>query len=148
MVCNSSVVQVHSRHRSNTCCEAKWVKFYQNISHANSLIGVTFRIVSKVCYAGAIHSQKKQYYYSYISSYLKAVIAIAKIWNSILCFTAVLRSQLQPARQNYIQSLFITVQTALNFAAGSFCCKIILIWLGSSLSVHSHFVVESWLIPG
>ncbi len=30
-----------------------------------------------------------------------------------------------------------TVQTALNFAAVSFCCKITLIWIGSSLSVLS-----------
>ncbi len=29
-----------------------------------------------------------------------------------------------------------TVQAVLNFAAGSFCCKITLIWLGSSLSVY------------
>ncbi len=28
-----------------------------------------------------------------------------------------------------------TVQTALNFTAGSFCCKITLIWLGTSVSV-------------
>ncbi len=32
-----------------------------------------------------IHSQKKQNYYSYIGSYLKAIRAIAAIWNSILC---------------------------------------------------------------
>ncbi len=35
---------------------------------------------------------------SYIGSYLKAVRAIAEIWNSILCFTAVLKPQLQTAR--------------------------------------------------
>ncbi len=48
-------------------------------------------------------------------------------------FTAVLKPpQLQPEVTNYCLS---TVQTALNFAACSFCCKITLIWLGSSLSV-------------
>ncbi len=33
-----------------------------------------------------LHSQKKEYYYSYIGNYLKAVRAITEIWNSILCF--------------------------------------------------------------
>ncbi len=32
------------------------------------------------------HSQKIEYYYSYIGSYLKAVRAIAEIWNNILYF--------------------------------------------------------------
>ncbi len=76
-----------------------------------------------------IHSQKKYYYYSYIGSYLKAVRSIAEI----CLFTEVVKPQLQPEVANHC--LYYTVQTVLNFAAGSFCCKITLIWLGSSLSV-------------
>ncbi len=72
----------------------------------------------------AVHSQKKSYYYSYIGSYLKAVRAIAEIWKSILCFTVVLKPQLQPEVANHC---LYTVQTTLKFAAGSFCCKITLI---------------------
>ncbi len=34
-------------------------------------------------------------------------------------------------------TVYITIQTSLNFAASSFSCKIILISLGSSLSVES-----------
>ncbi len=64
--------------------------------------------------------------------YLKAVRAIAETWNRILYFTVVLKSQLQPKVTNHC---LYTVQTVLKFAPGSFCCKITLIWLGSSLSV-------------
>ncbi len=64
--------------------------------------------------------------------YLKAVRVTAEIWNNILCFTGVLKPQLQPEVANHC---FDTVQTVLNFAAGSFCYKITLICLGSSLSV-------------
>ncbi len=39
-----------------------------------------------------------------------------------------------------------TVQTALNFAAGSLCFKITLIWLGSSLSVSAFETVKHHLI--
>ncbi len=67
-----------------------------------------------------------------MGSYLKAVRAIAEIWSSILCFTVVLKPQLQPEVANHC---LYTVQTVLNFAAGSFCCEITLIWLGSSVSV-------------
>ncbi len=42
------------------------------------------------------------------------VTAIAEIWNSIMCFTAVLKPQLQPEVTNYC---LYTVQTVLNFAA-------------------------------
>ncbi len=65
-------------------------------------------------------------------SYLKAVRVIAEIWNSV--FTSVLKPHLQPEVTNHY---LYTVQTVLNFAAGSFSCKITLIWLGSSLSVVS-----------
>ncbi len=68
-------------------------------------------------------------YHSYIGSYLRAVRA--EIWNSTLCFTAVLKPQLEPEVANHC---LYTVQTALNFAGGDFCCKITLIWLSSSLS--------------
>ncbi len=44
----------------------------------------------------------------------------------------VLKPKLQPEVAN--QWLY-TVQTVLNFGAGSLCCKITLIWLVSSLSV-------------
>ncbi len=57
---------------------------------------------------------------------------IAEIWNSILYFTVVLKPPLQ--LEVTIHCLY-TVQTVLNVAAGSFCCKITLICLGSSLSV-------------
>ncbi len=62
---------------------------------------------------------------------------ITEIWNNILCFTVVLEPQLQPGVANVhtITVQINTVETALNFAASSFCCKITLIWLGSSLSV-------------
>ncbi len=50
-------------------------------------------------------------------------------------FTEVLKPPLQPevANESYNHCLY-TVQTGLNFACGSFCCKITLIWLCSSLS--------------
>ncbi len=56
---------------------------------------------------------------------------IAEIWNSILCFTAVLKPLLQSEVTNHC---LYTVQIALNFPASSFCCKITLIWLGSPLN--------------
>ncbi len=56
-----------------------------------------------------IHSQKKLYYYSYIGSYLKAVRAIAEIWNSMLCFTVVLKPQLQPEVAN-VHTITIYIQ--------------------------------------
>ncbi len=59
---------------------------------------------------------------------------IAEIWSSILCFTAVLKPQLQPEVANHC---LYRVQTVLNFAAGSFCCKITLFCLGSSLSIDT-----------
>ncbi len=46
-------------------------------------------------------------------------------------FTVVLKPQMQP---EVVNLCLYTEQTVLNFAAGSFCCKITLIWLGSSLS--------------
>ncbi len=48
----------------------------------------------------------------------------------------VLTPQLQNSgRQCTYNHCLYTVQTTLNFAAWSFCCKITLIWLGSFLSV-------------
>ncbi len=47
-------------------------------------------------------------------------------------FTEVLKPQLQLEDTNHC---LYTIQTALNFAASSFCCNIILVWLGASLSV-------------
>ncbi len=75
---------------------------------------------------------KKLYYYSYIGSYLKAVRVIAEYGIVSCFFTEVRKPQLQPEVTNHC---LYTVQIALNFAAGSFCCKITLIWLGSSRSV-------------
>ncbi len=41
----------------------------------------------KIIYSYARYTHKRNsIYYSYIGSYLKAVKAIAEIWNSILCF--------------------------------------------------------------
>ncbi len=57
---------------------------------------------------------------------------IAEIWNSILCFYSGFKPQLQPEVTNHC---LYTIQTALNFSAHSFCCKITLICQGSSLSV-------------
>ncbi len=50
--------------------------------------------------------------------------AIDEIRNSILCFIAVLKRQLQP---EVTYHCLFTVQTVLNFSASSFCCKIKLI---------------------
>ncbi len=66
---------------------------------------------------------------------------IADIWNSLCAFTTVLKPQLQPEVANHC---LFTVQTALNFAACSFCCKITLICLGSSLSVRMDSV--TWVL--
>ncbi len=84
-----------------------------------------------------VHSQKKQYYYIYIVSYLKAVRAIAEIWNSILYYYSdpyKPRLQAKVVYESYNHCLY-KVQTALNFVHDSFCCKITLISLGSSMSV-------------
>ncbi len=62
------------------------------------------RIILKIEQVG---SHAKQYYYSYIGSYLKAEIAIADIWNNILCFTAVVKPHLQLEVSINIHSLFI-----------------------------------------
>ncbi len=80
-----------------------------------------------------IYTHRRTSIISYIGSYLKAVRVIPEIWNRILCFTMVLKPQLQPEVANHC---LYTVQTALNFAAGSFFCKITLIWQDSSLSIH------------
>ncbi len=82
------------------------------------------------------HSQNKWYYDSYIGSYLKAVRVIAKIWNSILCFYSSYSCN-QKDNSTYNHCLYMA-QTMLNFADGSYCCKIILVWLGSSLSTVIH----------
>ncbi len=67
---------------------------------------------------------------------------IPDIWNSILCFYSGSYATVPTrGRQCTYNHCLYTVQTALNFVASSFCCKITLIWLGSSLSMSARFLV-------
>ncbi len=83
-----------------------------------------------------LHSQKKWYYYSFICSYLKAVWSWIMEYYPVFLQLFLSYSCNQRSPTTYNHCLY-TVQTALNFVASSFCCKITLIWLGSSLSVQA-----------